>query len=144
MQSEKEFLTEVANLLAAIRHTPDERRKDHMRNHLHGQVYPKKYLYGFPTTEAVKKSIEYMKAGYPDPTREERFQSLKRTIERLTKVAGDMERERNKDKEQKEEKTPSSTMFLLKLTRLEVEKDADQDRELSPEDHEPDDDLERD
>ena len=117
MQTEKEFLKEVDNLLGAIRRAPDEKRKDVMRKQLHSKVYPKKHRYGFNSNEEVRNSIDCMKAGRPDPSKNMRYGRLKERINHLTKVIAEW------DKERQAEKEPQSFLFTLKLTRLEDSKD---------------------
>ena len=103
MKSEKEFLTEVGNLLDAIKHAPSEQRKDEMRTHLHKNLYSKKYRYGFESNDEVRRSVDYLKAGRADLTKELRFQRLNRSLANLTKIVAAMERERQQEKIQEPE-----------------------------------------
>jgi len=91
MQTEREYLTEVSNLLDAIQRTPDERRKEIMKRTLHGRLYERRSLYGFRSIEQVRQSIDYMNAGKFDPSRNQRCLAVKKGIEIQKAILTDME-----------------------------------------------------
>jgi len=93
MQTEREYLTEISNLLESIQRCPDEDRKKVMRRTLHGRLYTKMRVYGFGSIDQIRRSIKCMDEGKPDPSRNQRCEYVNRAIEKWKQIAHDMEME---------------------------------------------------
>lgn len=78
MQTEKKYLITVSRILDSIDRTGDHKRKEAMKRYLHKDIYPQMTYYGFKTIAEVRKSLDCMKAGIPDPTAENRYEYMKK------------------------------------------------------------------
>lgn len=127
MKTEREFLFEISYALEAISRSTDESRKQEMKKNLHQKLYPLKHRFGFRSIKDVWDSVNYMRAGQPDPTVKQRYNRLKQTIEILNNSLYDFEQMHGLDKLRQAE--PRLSLLYNKQKAQDRRPDIDLSRE---------------